>query len=65
MRDEELLSSTQAAALLHVSRWTVERWVRENGLPAKVEVHGRRRVYRFRRADLLAYARRWFSERWS
>ncbi len=63
--DDDLLTSTEAAQLMGVTRQTVERWVRENGLRAKVEVRGRRKVYRFRRIDLRDFARRWLDERWT
>ena len=61
--EEEWLTSTEAGQLMGVGRQTIERWVREKGLRADVIWHGRHKVYRFRRADLRAFAVRWLRER--
>lgn len=54
LRGTDQLSQSEAAALLHVSRMQVNRWVREGELPDRI-VLGTSRI---RVADLVAFARR-------
>lgn len=51
MKDFELLSVTDVANLLKVSRRSVWRWAQQGSLPAPVRI-GRRAV-RWRRKDIL------------
>lgn len=46
---DQLLTSAEAAALLGLSTWTVERWGREGKLP---RVHLSTRAIRYRKSDV-------------
>ena len=61
--NDELLSTSQAGALVGRTRQTIERWIREDGLRATVDWSGRRKVYRIRRSDLVDFVKRWEGER--
>ncbi|HEX7948999.1 MAG TPA: helix-turn-helix domain-containing protein [Candidatus Limnocylindrales bacterium] len=62
--EEDWLSTAAAATLARVHQRTVERWVTEGRLRAKVEWRGNRAVYWIRRSDLVAYVRAWLREEW-
>ena len=62
--DEEWLSTSAAAAVARVHQRTVERWISEGRLPAKVEWRGTHRAYWVRRSDLVAFLRSWLREEW-
>lgn len=48
--DEEMLTASEAAALLSVSPKTLARWARDGGIRFMVTLGGHRR---FRRADVM------------
>lgn len=53
---DALLTSAQAAALLNVSVWTVNRAAIAGDLPVAHKLHGKRGAYLFHAADVEAYA---------
>ena len=55
------LTTTEAAALMGVSRQTVSRWIREGRLPAKRMRVGQRSIYRVSEHDLAEFARRYIT----
>jgi excisionase family DNA binding protein len=55
------LTTTEAAALMRVSRQTISRWIREGQLPAKRIGVGQRSIYRVSQRDLAEFARRYIT----
>jgi excisionase family DNA binding protein len=64
MAGHDVLSTSEAAALLGVERHAVARWCRTGLLPSRRIQVGKRAVYRIRRQDLVAFARRYVSGDW-
>lgn len=58
--DDDEISTNQAAALAHVTRQTIERWVREKGLAARVIRRGDRKIYAILRSELIRFLREWY-----
>ena len=48
---DDLISSTDAATLLHVATMTVRRWINEGQLPA----YRIGKLYKVRKADVVAF----------
>jgi excisionase family DNA binding protein len=57
MPNQRTMTTTEVAALLHVSRQTVTRWIREGRLPAIAITVGRRPVYRVTEPAFRAFVR--------
>lgn len=62
--DDEILSASDVAAALHVSRQTVDRYIREGRLRARMIKVGSRGTYQIRRSDFLAFIKRYVRDDW-
>lgn len=62
--DEQIMSTSEVAACLHVSRQTVDRYIREGRLRARLLKVGRRGTYQIRRSDFLAFVTRYVRDDW-
>ena len=63
--DDEILSASEVAAALHVSRQTVDRYIREGKLRARMIKVGERGTYQIRRSDFVAFVKRYVRDDWS
>jgi len=57
MSNDDLLNSTQAAAILHVDRATFNRWVTRGDVPVEVQYPGYKGGRLFRRFDVERVAK--------
>lgn len=63
--DDEIMSASEVAAALHVSRQTVDRYIREGKLRARMIKVGERGTYQIRRSDFRAFVKRYVRDDWS
>lgn len=62
--DDEIMTASDVAAALHLSRQTVDRYIREGKLRARMIKVGRRGVYQIQRSDFLAFVKRYVEDDW-
>lgn len=65
MRDDDILSASEVAAVLHVTRQTVGRWIRDGKLRARMIRTGQRGTYQIRRSDVVEFVRRYVRDDWT
>ena len=63
--DDQVMTASQVAAALHVSRQTVDRYIREGKLRARMIKVGKRGTYQIRRSDFVAFVNRYVRDDWS
>lgn len=59
------MSAADVAAALHVSRQTVDRYIREGKLRARMIKVGKRGTYQIRRSDFIAFVKRYVRDDWT
>ncbi len=64
MDDEDVLSTSEVARSLHVTRQTVDRWIRDGKLRARMLRTGERGIYQIRRTDFRDFVRRYVRDDW-
>ena len=62
--DDEIMTASEVAAALHLSRQTVDRYIREGKLRARKIKVGNRGNYQIRRSDFLAFVKRYIENDW-
>lgn len=59
------MSASDVARELHVSRQSVDRYIREGKLRARMIRVGKRGFYQVRRSDFRVFVRRWIQDDWA
>ena len=62
--DDEIMTASEVAAALPLSRQTVDRYIREGKLRARMIKVGERGTYQIRRSDFVAFVRRYVRGDW-
>lgn len=65
MASDDWYTTAVCAARVGVTRQTIDRWIREQKLPARRIAVGGRAIYRIRPVDLAAFIRRYVRDDWS
>lgn len=63
--DDEVMSVAEVAAALHLSRQTVDRYIRQGKLRARMIKVGERGTYQVRRFDFVAFVKRYVRDDWT
>lgn len=64
MTTDDLLTTAEVAAIIGVTRQTVDAWIRAGKLPARRIQVGKRAIYRVKRAQLALFVRAYVSGDW-
>lgn len=62
--NEDLITTSEMAAALHVSRQTVTRWIREGRIRHREVKVGQVARYQVRRSDFAAFVKRYVRGDW-